>query len=1300
MGHKLYNSKKNLISLVIIYLLILVPSVSGWSFLSLLAEIIIPKENQYKEQIIEFLNNFIPIIDYVIAVIASIIVLLTIFIHVLFRYWEKEEKIKVEKERTKQIDFFGFSPSEEWFKNNNDVMIAQLGQRYSPQINFNIPKLLPVYQSLVDEDEWKDDFIIHLQNIVFEIRKLYNKQSKDVKKEFTTIENQIDNIIYLYNSKDSYIKNILTLLNKIIEEVPNCIDRCKVKKLISEDLSYHIKSIYELYQTLDIFSMQIHLNDVPLCHIIGEAGMGKSHLIADIIKERQKKGKYSILLIGANFVRSDKTPQQQIEDLLGLKSNFNDWLRAINDFAEKHGRRIYIFLDGINEGQGGHLWCNVIKGFESEVIKYPWLGLVISSRTFNSDNILLEDGLDIAYTLQHPGFNGVIEEAIDHFISIYKLNPDIGNIITGDIANPLFLKTYCETYDKTININSLLDIINNYMFIANKRITDKLSMPKMQNYVQIAMRNFAEMCIMEDNTIKMYHNFDEYVEALSNILPSSTDKHNFIQELVYEGLLLSFFDTQSSTSILHFNYELVGGYLISDILLTKGNFDLKEVFYNKILREPFAILYPLYTGKELFTLNHDYLSPAQIKGWFIKSLRTKLVLSTNAIDYIKKVISKRTKETFLILPYIIFQNMQEAFNNFNNWMISLPLVERDSIWTISISSERQYGEYYRFAERIFNMSDKRIMALVDYQLYQITGILIWMLSLTFLPARDIATKGLVKIFRYHLYYIKEVLKIFDDVNDPYIRQRIYAAILGAVLLSNDSDEKELIAIDIYKRIFANGEEVPTDILLRDYARNVIDYILQTHRLDDIKIDLITPPYKSYFSIELCPSSDCILSKYQPHKEDGKYSYVERAKYFILWSMRTEYSSMGMYGDFGRYTFGSAVKYWEINDELASNYAISLIFEKYGYDAKKFAQFDVEIGTGRGRDSNIERIGKKYQWITFYETLALISDNIVPNQDSYWGHYTYKGTWEPYIRDIDPTSDFLDKDRDYKKNKNNPKLKWIPKDYISFKIADRDNWLTSNEGFEFDNFIERIQISDNNGERWIALYTSKTLKETYSTLEKSIESRCELWVYAHAYNVSNEYANYVKKYISVNGNYGRNLPESNNYNYKLFYKDYYKTIAFQEYMMSRSQDYDNLFGVFFTEELVNDPNNPAIEFAYMQISPNENRSCYRLSNTIFKNLNLHDDIREEEYVDSEGNLIALDISVNYNHSSLLLIKESSLKDYLLKNNRQIIWPILAEKSTDRIIGTQFGGFISWDGKKWDGQIQKYDNLGNIILTKNI
>lgn len=232
--------KKSFVSLGLLYLAIIIPPLTGWSVLSFLVETIIPNENQYKQQIVDFLRYISPTIDIAFVVIVSMVVLTICIFCILSRYWEKEEKLNVEKERTKQLEIFGFTPNEEWFIRNNDIMIAQLGQRYSPQINFSIPKLLPVYQSLVDENEWKEDFRYQLQNIIVEIRKLYNKKNDAVKGEFSIIENRIDNVIVQYNSNDSDIQSILTLLKQIIEDIENCIHNCRIKKLISGDFDYQI----------------------------------------------------------------------------------------------------------------------------------------------------------------------------------------------------------------------------------------------------------------------------------------------------------------------------------------------------------------------------------------------------------------------------------------------------------------------------------------------------------------------------------------------------------------------------------------------------------------------------------------------------------------------------------------------------------------------------------------------------------------------------------------------------------------------------------------------------------------------------------------------------------------------------------------------------------------------------------------------------------------------------------------------------------------------------------------------------
>ncbi|RTY78900.1 hypothetical protein EKL28_18100 [Staphylococcus aureus] len=59
----------------------------------------------------------------------------------------------------------------------------------------------------------------------------------------------------------------------------------------------------------------------------------------------------------------------------------------------------------------------------------------------------------------------------------------------------------------------------------------------------------------------------------------------------------------------------------------------------------------------------------------------------------------------------------------------------------------------------------------------------------------------------------------------------------------------------------------------------------------------------------------------------------------------------------------------MNVDLLSNYACELIFEKYGYDVEKHGKFDRNTGYTSRYENNLERIGKKYQWLNMVVVLV-------------------------------------------------------------------------------------------------------------------------------------------------------------------------------------------------------------------------------------------------------------------------------------------------------------------------------------------
>lgn len=1248
----------------------------------LLIKILVPDSWSAKSDLLAFFARSYTAFDYILVILGFFIVLLALTTYLLAAYFSHKDK----EERTKQISLFGFFPTDKWFADNNRDMIAQLGERYSQKVNFTIPKLKPVYQSIVEEDGWKDDFIDLLQRIIDDIKKLYEIHAD----QFLNIEASINLFIDNFNEGNIRHHDVGQNIRTLLLATEKRLDTLGIHLNHSK-----ISDIQKAINNLSVFAMQTHIEHTPLCHITGDAGMGKSHLIADLITQRQHKGKYSVLLLGAHFVMNDKTPQQQIEELLDITCGYKKWLAALNALGEFRKERVYIFIDGINEGRGETIWRNSLRKFESEVMSYPWLGLVISARTFSGYNFLNREGLDTAFVFNHYGFVGVQKEAVDFFLKKYEIPQIVIESMERMIANPLFLKTYCEAYDGLMQIHSLIDIIKAYIKKRDNEIKTKIDLPKSVNYASQAMRCFADLCIRNFKFLGIPQEYADYSAELKKILPTDVSPDTYIDSLIESGLLLAFHLPNEETPRLYFNFELVGGYLLADALLDRNQYDLMDVCWDNLIRVPFAVLYPYYNnGQEILSVFHPHLTDENIEEWFDDSLSQRIEISADAIAYLKKLVENRNNKVFPLLTFVALKDAKDLFTDFNKWLKHLPMAERDVVWTVAVSIEHTSSECYSFAESIFYMSRERIANFNIIQLHQASILLVWMLSLASPPVRNMATKALVKIFKEHHQQMIETLKEFDNVNDPYVRQRLYAAILGGVLRSEDSEILPRLAVEIYDRIF-NQKFVPSDILLRDYARNVIDFIIQKHDISLIDQSKIIPPYNSVPLPLIFPTSDEIIANYRPIYNGKPFSDEEFASNAIINSMTTEHSSRGIYGDFGRYIFGSAVNNWNVSDEGASNYAITLIFGKYGYDAKKFGWFDSKAGSGRGRDESIERIGKKYQWIVFYEILGQIADQCEPFNKYSSDIKEYYGSWSPYVRDIDPTSDFVSRDEELERHAALPKLEWLPKTKIPFTIKDKVNWLRSREGFKFKYFFDRIRYEDTTHEKWLSLYTFKDYKEAKSILTKSADDKGGFWIFAQSYDVPENEVSNVADYIRVHGNHGRSLPEQMNYTYVLFQKDYYCTASFREFMaVGKKSDY-HPFDLFLTGK-ESDKNNQ-IEYAYLNTSPLEGRTCFRLSETIFNTLGLKDGERDGEYLDTFGKIVAMDVGVNYNSSSLLLIRENELKKYLTSTGRQIIWPLVSEKSLPHQIGIQFGGYLSWNGRRWDGLLQQYNTKGEIIRS---
>lgn len=182
--------------------------------------------------------------------------------------------------------------------------------------------------------------------------------------------------------------------------------------------------------------------------------------------------------------------------------------------------------------------------------------------------------------------------------------------------------------------------------------------------------------------------------------------------------------------------------------------------------------------------------------------------------------------------------------------------------------------------------------------------LCWFLSTPNRFLRDKATKALVALLTNRLSVVLELLKQFKDVNDPYVAERLYAVAYGCAIRSkNDKDGLKNLSHWVYNEIFKDGNP-PVHILLRDYARGIIEVALNEKINISINRQKIEPPYVSDWSKRV-PSEKSLKNKYYP--KDFFQNKTEDRGFLDIWL--SVMHNFGTLGDFGNYVINSAVSHW-------------------------------------------------------------------------------------------------------------------------------------------------------------------------------------------------------------------------------------------------------------------------------------------------------------------------------------------------------------------------------------------------------
>ena len=895
---------------------------------------------------------------------------------------------------------------------------------------------------------------------------------------------------------------------------------------------------------LKSLSDNIDAEDKRMMLIYGDAGTGKTHLLCDIAKKRVDDGLPTVLLMGQLFA-GDSEPWSQVRGRLDLEDvSLREFIIALGDTAQMKKRRALLMIDAVNEGNAGAIWDDYLATFLAE-IHSPWIAVVLSVRS-TYKKIVPEEIQKYSIPIEHTGFEGKEYDVVQTFFPYYDLEPPSTPILNPEFGKPLFLKMICEGLqekgEKRLprGFQGISKVFDLYLESVNKKLAKKLGYDPDDKYVRDSLMKIAEYLVDKDEVDGYVRGVDKKTvkNIVNQFLPNRSYEQSLYRGMVTEGVLIEDpkLDNPNTEIVVRFSYERFSDHIIANFLLqkhldknkpekafVKGGgmaFLIDEKRYGlRGLIEALSIQVPELTGKELIELVPELVESKNI--WnridateaFRQSIiwRKSDAFSDKTIEFLSRLLKSELEGEHLLLGgdnvldvlmtvATIPDHPYNATKLLDGLLSKDSMPVRDEWWTTYLHGT------YQFEGPVNRLIDWALLILpevkLDGKVAELASIaLTWTLTSSNRSLRDRATKALIALLTGRFRTLHKILKQFADVNDPYVAERLHAVAYGVAMRSHDVEKVGNVAQWVYDNIFADGKP-PVHILLRDYARGVVERALYLGAKINVDRNLIEPPYTSVFPH--IPTEEEI-KKYRVDPNRGSYDSRQ-----IEWSQRKIKSSIFEF-EFGRKVIGTDFSSdWlslRLNEsqhqyikgdqppprfdlKQIQRYVFKRVFD-LGWTLERFGKFD-RCYTGydsiMGRIT--ERIGKKYQWIAYHEITAYISDHF-QYLDEYDEIDKYEGAWQGNFRDIDPSVTLASNKRGTDWEGHKPSW-WAQETYTAWKDNDTHaTWL------DYENDIPKIEklmkISDSDDISWLNLNASFIWEQPYpADVEASDVDRRELW----------------------------------------------------------------------------------------------------------------------------------------------------------------------------------------------------------------
>ena len=848
--------------------------------------------------------------------------------------------------------------------------------------------------------------------------------------------------------------------------------------------------------------------------ITGKAGTGKTHLLCDVAKKRMESGLPTVLVMGQDFDR--RAPRSQIPELTSFDGSVEEEVAALAAASEAAGAVGLLMIDALNESERPEHWKDELRVLQQVAARHDQVALVVSCRTDFLPDVVGEISMP---TITHKGFGEATDAAVRRFAQEYGLETVNFPVLSPEFSNPLFLKLACEAL-KTLGHDrfplgsaGLTTVCGAFLEAVNHRLSspERCDYDRESRLVQEAVRRMAAECF-DDSLLQR----GQAEQLLDKLLPARRWSESLLKGLLDEGVLMR------TSAGIGFGYQRIGDVARASQLCTTSDEQLQEwinglgnsLWLFRGVLEVLAMMLPERRGVELIDLldtDDAYLRDEGLE-LFVQSLglRATEAVSDRTMQIVRQLLDDDYMQDAVCNQLVRHSCAVDHPLNAtwtHTWLMSQELAQRDAHWSLFLIGQTEDASpVSRLISWARNSSRD-----ASPEVRHLAGLMLgWMLTTSDNRVRDQATKALIALLEPEPRVALDTLRQFCNANDPYVVERLAGAACGIALRSADPETHCQLATGVTEFL---GSEWPAHLLTRDYAHRVFQRALTSgwsppHDTDPNSHPYAGPPYESAF-----PSPALTIDKIKAMAgaPGGDYSSI--------------WFSLDRHGDFGNYVVSLALGKFEFHGsrglfQLAQRAIFGRVLE-LGWRPEVFRDIDNRLHSGSRMDHAVERIGKKYQWIAFYELVGQLADHLPIGER--WTEdppAPYRYAEQLIFRYIDPTIIAQESKTD---GVIRPEP-WFSPQQATFDPSQTGQHPSDTKGLPDP--LDLIAVKDDDGRPWLALETHPNWPETLQPDEEALHLRkLDAWMQVRSYLIPIASLSALRDWAAGKDWHGRWMPES-------------------------------------------------------------------------------------------------------------------------------------------------------------------------------